>query len=82
MLTNQNLKVPNEFTNQTEFSENPELCVHEDAPEEETEIRNGNEGPAESQEQNEKLPHKPFNIEKNTSVPGSDDFFSDKNIVL
>ena len=57
MLTNQNLKVPNEFTNQTEFSENPELCVHEDAPEEETEIRNGNEGPAESQEQNEKLPH-------------------------
>ena len=43
---------------------------------------------AESQEQNEKLQQRkyhfqlqPFNIERNTSVPGLDDLFSDKKIV-
>ena len=46
------------------------------------------DGPAESQEQNEKLQQRkyhfqlqPFNIERNASVPGLDDLFSDKNIV-
>ena len=33
------LKVRNEFTNQTKFSENPELCVHEDGSEKETGVR-------------------------------------------
>lgn len=46
------------------------------------------DGPAESQEQNEKLQQRkyhfqlqPFNIEKNTSVPGLYDLFSDKKFV-
>ena len=60
--------------------------MREDAPEKETEVRK--DGPAESQEQNEKLQQRkyhfqlqPFNIERNASVPGLDDLFSDKNIV-
>ena len=66
---------------QTKDLENLELCVREDAPEKK-------DGPAESQEQNEKLQQRkyhfqlqPFNIERNTSVPGLDDLFSDKKIV-
>ena len=60
--------------------------MREDAPEKETEVRK--DGPAESQEQNEKLQQRkyhfqlqPFNIERNTSVPGLDDLFSDKKLL-
>ena len=46
------LRVTQDFIDQTDFSENPELHIHEDIVEKESEVRNENEGTTEGQEKN------------------------------
>ena len=62
------LRVTQDFIDQTDFSENPELHIHEDIVEKNEKVPQG------------EYSFQPFNVEMNTSDPGLDDLISDDKI--